>query len=302
MNKINVLWMNNGDESLNQYAEEASIYNINIITCNNEADCKILLEDKSNVWDAIMINAEVKLTANLKPSIDHLGTIVKVVRDNCKDHPCYIVTTDVKLDNNNNFERKIINGIIQTGKEEFYVLKNENLCVFFESILRRVNNNPEYNVRKRYPEVCNFCTEKLIVDLLIKYEYEDINTDTEIPNQCRKILEWAKNNTIFSKVLISDKIRSELKERNKKFTDARTYNQLSLNDFSYALNKSSRIPEFVKRSLHSCISTSNPGSHYSEVHKMLECNEAPYLNRSLICELINILHWCSLQNKVTFKL
>lgn len=306
MDKIKVLWMNNGDESLLDYIEEASCYDIMITPCSNSKNLEKILEDKSTIWDAIMLNAEAKPSSNIKPSVDHLGAILKTVRDNCKDNPCFVVTTDVKLDSKKSLKRRSINSTLATGEEEFYVLRVENVGIFCETIRRKVRNNPEYIVRKKYAKVCNFCSEKLLLDLLIKYEFEEIESDTEIANQCRKILEWTKNNTIFNEVYLSDEIISELskhsKKYNRRFPYTETYDQLSPNDFSYALDKSPKVPEFVKRSFHSCISTSNPGSHYTEVHRMLECKEVPYLNKSLICELLNILYWCAIQNKETFEL
>ena len=40
MDKMKVLWMNNGDESLLDYIGEASHYNITITTCNDVAECR----------------------------------------------------------------------------------------------------------------------------------------------------------------------------------------------------------------------------------------------------------------------
>ena len=308
MDNIKVLWMNNGDESLLKYIEEASIYGIMITPCSNTANFKEILGDKSKVWDALILNAEVKPSSNIKPSVDHLGAILNTVRTICKDNPCYVVTTDVKLDNNKSWKRRTINTTLAIGggEWEFYVLGNENIGGFYEAIQKRVENNPEYKVRKKYAEVCNFCSEKLLLDLLIKYEFEEIDSDTEIPNQCRKVLEWTKNNTLFNETYLSEELVRELREHykkyNKRFPYTETYSQLTPNDFSYALDKSAKVPEFVKRSLHSCISTSNRGSHYSEIQRMLEYKEVPYLNKSLIYELLNILHWCALQDKETFEL
>ena len=58
MDKIKVLWMNNGDESLLDYIGDTSHYNISITACDDVAECKELLEEKANEWDAIMLNAD----------------------------------------------------------------------------------------------------------------------------------------------------------------------------------------------------------------------------------------------------
>ena len=56
MNKIKVLWMNNGDENLAHFVEGANIFNIDISTCSSMAACMESIDDACKNWDVVMIN------------------------------------------------------------------------------------------------------------------------------------------------------------------------------------------------------------------------------------------------------
>ena len=302
MDKIKVLWMNNGEDGLLQYIELAKDYDLEITTCQCMRDCRHSLMDQNSNWKAVILNADVKTTSPIeKPKVDGLGDAIRYLRDNKPEIPHFVVTSKDKL---SSVENRIVNVILRKD-EELYFLKT-SFNQLFEALRLKVLNNPEYVVRKKYARVCDFCSEQILVDLLVKLEFEEIQSDTEIPNKCRKMLEWIKNNTIFGDVYLSEEMIRELvghyKKYNKRFPYTKTYDELSLNDFSYAMDKSSKVPEFVKRSIHTCTSTLNSASHYTEIHSMIEREEVPYLNKSLICELLNILYWCSLQNKNSFEL
>lgn len=302
MDIIKVLWMNNGEDGLQQYVELAKDYGIEITTCRCMRDCRHSLMDKNSNWNAVILNADVKTTSPIeKPKVDGLGDAIGYLRDNKPEMPRFVVTSKEKL---SSVDNRIVKAIIRKDEELYFLKTSSNQ--FFEALRFKVLNNPENVVKSKYARVCNFCSEKILVDLLVKFEFEDIQSDTEIPNQCRKMLEWIKNNTFFDGVYLSDEMIRELvghyKKYNKRFPYTETYDELSLNDFSYAMDKSSKVPEFVKRSLHTCTSTLNPGSHFTEIHKMIEREYVPYLNKSLICELLNILYWCSLQDKNSFEL
>lgn len=53
------------------------------------------------------------------------------------------------------------------------------------------------------------------------------------------------------------------------------------------------VPIYIQRSLHSCVVVSNNGSHCSEVFKAVKDGQAPFLIRSTVFELLNILSWCA---------
>lgn len=52
------------------------------------------------------------------------------------------------------------------------------------------------------------------------------------------------------------------------------------------------VPLYIQRSLHSCIVVSQEGSHLLTIDESVKSCEAPYLLRSTVFELLNMLFWC----------
>ena len=61
------------------------------------------------------------------------------------------------------------------------------------------------------------------------------------------------------------------------------------------------IPVYIQRAIHSCVEITNPGSHRSETDSDVRDNKAPYLVRSLIYNMLDILYWCRLLPPKDFR-
>lgn len=284
MDKINVLWMNNGDEELLQYVELGKTFNLVITTCNCMTDCRHYLDDRSVCWDAVILNAEIKTTPNEKPSVNHLYQAADDVKAR-KVLSWFIVTTK-ELRN-----KAAIRGVLPP-KERFYNIKTEYRDLF-EVIRIKVNNSPQNFVLEKYADVCSFCNHPDLKSLLEKLEFSenDLDSDTSIPNTCRGLLEWLETSTVFKKYNYSYKrISQELD--NKRRSEVKN-------------NKTSEItiPPHITRSFHFCCEVTNDGSHEMLLtKKLIREGEAPYLNKSLILNLLNILRWCASLDLNSFEL
>jgi len=297
MDKINVLWMNNGDESLLHFVDDAKKHGIIIDTCKNMKDCYVKLD--SNKWDAIVINAVCRLEDE-KPKISNLDIPVKKLRKHNPDTPRFVVLNKEKLNYIEHAHLKVLD-----ESEEYYLLIPSAIPLY-EAIRRKVINNPEAIVKRKYADVLNFLPDDKLIKLLVKLEFSDITKDTTIPNECRKILEKLKRSHLFGNVYISDDIFNGLTKEHEKDGDynfhAETYKELSLNDFSRAFGLATNVPIHVKRSIYACTSVNQTGSHDTYIDTLIEKGEAPYATRTLLLELLNILHWCSNFGNNTFDL
>lgn len=296
MGEINVLWMNNGDVELYEYIEKGEAHHLSITTCLCMTDCRHKLDDKNIRWDAVILNAEVKKIPNEIPTVKHLPNAADEIKR--RKIPLFVVTSK-ELE----FEELIRELIRQfVPDERIYNIKTE-YDILFDAIRIKVSNNPKVVAREKYGVVCDFCPD--VEGLLIKLENEDIKHDVTILNECRKILEWIKNNTLFSDMNISDEIRKNLIQKNKQNVPQRTYGELTLNNFRYAIGGSKKVPIFVQRSFSACLSTANPGSHIlktDDVNEVIRKGAAPYVTKTLIYEMLNVLYWCASLNDKTFRL
>lgn len=157
-----------------------------------------------------------------------------------------------------------LNGKSSVERQQEEVKKNHRTYIkHLEDELEK----EEAKYLKGYKEVCEYCNEKILRDMLIKLEKNEISNDYEIFNKVRKILEWIKKNL------------PSCLEKHK---------DLSLNNFSTLLHEQSSAPEYIKRSFHTCVRLGNIGSHYNKN----QLDNAPYLAKSVIYNLLNILNWC----------
>ena len=287
MDKIKVLWMNNGDEELLQYVEFGKIYSLDITTCNCMTDCRHYLDDRNVYWDAVMLNAEIKISPNGKPSVNYLYQAADDIKER-KVLSWFIVTTK-------EFKNKAAVMGVLPPKERFYNIKTEYRNLF-EVIRIKVNSNPKNFVLKKYADVCSFCNHPDLKRMLEELEFseKDLESDTSIPNTCRGILEWLETSTVFKKYSFSYKrISQELENKRKREVEQNIKNKAS----------EITIPPHITRSFHFCCEVTNDGSHEMLLtKKLIREDEAPYLNKSLILNLLNILRWCASLDLKSFEL
>jgi hypothetical protein len=138
--------------------------------------------------------------------------------------------------------------------QPLYLLNDQHLLL--GKIIQDVSNNPEFKIRKKYSVVCEYCNNPHLMNLLLKLEKGgvDFPKDTTIPNECRDVLEWIKVNSPLNGKVIPYKIMKMIDNDITCPSDfyCDTYDKLTLNEFSRAVDKTNYIPEYVKRSFHRC--------------------------------------------------
>lgn len=272
--------MNNGDESLLRYVDSAPLQGIDINTCSSMAECIQCISGIENKWDVVMIN----VTYKTNKGIDRLNSIEELFWDRVKEKclSCFIVTDKKKFN-------PVLESVLRS-RAHFCFLKNK------EELFKQIKRAPEANLQKKYPVVCDFCSSPHLISLLQVLEGNNqVMPPTAIPNECRKLLEWTQVNSLFfgKKLPISIKDHLDWPVNKKTGKNCETYDELTLNDFSKALSKTNYVPEYVKRSFHHCCEITQDGSHLNEIDDLLAKGEVPYVNNSLIYNLLNILYWCA---------
>lgn len=154
-------------------------------------------------------------------------------------------------------------GLSSKERQRMYVQKEQNDYVkYLEEELEKERSK----YLKSYREVCDYCKEESLKRLLIKLEKDEISDDFTIFNEVRQLLEW---------------IQKQSPAYLNKYKDIST-----LNLYSREISNDHQIPEYIKRSFHTCTSLGNRGSHYNKRE------HSPYLAKSVIYSLLNILYWC----------
>jgi hypothetical protein len=269
---IEVLWID--DEPTAAFMDEAMEEGVNITNCVCVDDGIRLLKDNCKIWDAIILDANCKITGEeVEPDISALFKAVKHLLKANITIPWFVYTAKGR-DWSDNL-RNLINDDNRTWDDRDFYHKPTQMYELFANIKKAVKEKEVYKIRQKYASVCNFYKGSDLVDLLLSSNKEDFSTDTSIPNRVRLILE---------KVM--------------RYFDERGLLPLPFNGTNIGKCSSSMgeipqiVPIHVARSMHFCVDVCNNGSHGDEIIGYIAGGEAPFLNQSLILNLLNILQWC----------
>lgn len=282
--------MNNGDESLWAFVTNSNLQNLNIVVCNTTKECKNKL-NKDN-WDAIILNAEPKRMETEIPQIKNLRDVYIDLLKVCNS-PIFVVTANESIDRINKEVARNLSG------NRFYELQKSS-SQLYEDIKEEVENNEDFQIRKKYEEIYDFYlsiedskSDSLLMTLLKRFHTNEFNKDPLVPANVRLIL---------------DKVMTYL--TNIGILQETKFNGSNLSDCSTELGRKNNIvPCHVQRCFHSCVVIANNGNHQIPketeesyikrisnplfVHKQITSCQAPYLNKALVYDLLNILYWCS---------
>ena len=268
---LQVLWVD--DMPSDAFINEAFKYGLSLTVCTSVNGGIQLLKDKSKVWDAIILDANCKLTDNEQeqPSLKALKEAMNQLIHMRTDIPWFVYTGG-DYEGVEHLEYMIKE---RSYDDRLYYEKPKQRYELFNNVKKAVEANSSYIIRQKHSAVCSFYTDADLVDLLLKQDNEDFDTDTSIPNRVRKIIEWIM-----------------------RYFDGRGLLSIPFTGTNIAKCSSSLgeipqlVPIHVARSMHFCVEVCNNGSHGDEIIANIAGGEAPYLNKSLILNLLNILQWC----------
>lgn len=288
--RLNVLWVD--DQPKEDFMNEAFEYGLDITPAPNVNSGLDALRDKSKVWDAIILDANCKITDDEQeqPSLKALKEAINQLVHMRTEIPWFVYTGG-DYEGVEHLEYMIKE---RSYDDRLYYEKPKQRYELYENIKKAVDNSQAYLVRQNNAVVCNFYKEYDLVELLMHYKNDDFDTDSSVPNRVRQIIEWVMRYLEDKGLLPVPFVGSNIAKCSMALSDI---HQL--------------VPIQVARSLHFCVDICNDGSHDMEVSANIVSGDAPYLNKSLILNLLNILHWCpsiekydkeELKNKVAYYL
>lgn len=269
--RLNILWVD--DIPTEEFMDEAYKHGLDItsVTCVNSGISA--LKDKSNIWDAIILDANCKITDDEQeqPSLDALKQAVFELVHMRTNLPWFVYT-------GGDYEGvEHLKYIVQEREydDRLFYEKPKQRYELYDKIKKVVADRDVYTIKKKYADVCNFYKDPDLIALLLRYESDGFETDKNVPHSVRFIIEWVMRYLEGVGLLPIP------------FTGT------NIGQCSFSLGEIPQIvPIHVARSLHFCVEVCNNGSHADEITAYIVSGEAPYLNKSLLLNLLNILHWC----------
>lgn len=267
----NVLWVD--DLPTEEFMDEAYKNGLCITSATSVNKGLSLLKDKSIEWDAIILDANCKITdeEQEQPSLMALKEAVNQLVHMRTETPWFVYTGgDYEGVEHLKF---IINE--RDYDDRLFYEKPKQRYELYDKIKKVVADRDIFVIKKKYADVCNFYKDPDLILLLLKYESDGFETDKNVPHSVRLIIEWIMRYLEGVGLLPIAFTGTNIAKCSS-----------SLGDIPQL------VPIHVARSMHFCVEVCNNGSHADEIISYIVSGEAPYLNKSIMLNLLNILQWC----------
>lgn len=269
MRKYRVIWIDDEwDEQIPFIDWCKNTHGIEIIPFKTSKDGMIALESNINSWDAVILDVEVyNETENEVPCLKGFqNSIMKISSlENRRKMPYFISTGKDAIKSNELF----------LSQYDKVYIKGDDDDKLIEQLKNKADAQLETQIRHKYKDLFSWLplSEELL-KILMYIESDSIN-NAACFNDVRKMLEWVRNLCV-ERGILPDSIK-ELNKFSKFLCDEKMKDD---------------VPVYIQRSLHSCIVVSQEGSHRLTIDKAMKNGETPYLLRSTVFELLNVLYWC----------
>lgn len=275
MIRYNVLWIDDEYKKLTSVISDAEMDDIILTPYSTSKEGIKAFEEDLYKWDAVILDAkgwnessdEVATTEGMHNSLDKIAELryKRVV-------PVFIFSGQGDLYDDEEFKRSL------RGRKLYKKGNKTDQTQLFQDIKTEANKLVETQIRFKYVDIIEVFPEiKYELISVIKRVYNDITDDKDIFTPIRKILEWI------------------MRYCNKNGVLPIPFKGTNLAECSSFLGKKEMqefVPVHVQRSFHSCVDIANNGSHRLAIDIIVGSGSAPYLIRSTVFELLNIIYWC----------
>lgn len=269
--RLNILWVD--DMPTEDFMNEAYDYGLDLKAVKCVDSGIKALKEKSNQWDAIILDANCKITEEEQeqPSLMALKKAVNELVHMRTEIPWFVYT-------GGDYEGvEHLKYIIKEREydDRLFYEKPKQRYELYDKIKEVVADKDVFAIKEKYADVCNFYKDPDLIALLLRYESDGFETEKNVPHSVRLIIEWIM-----------------------RYLEGVGLLPISFTGTNIAKCSSSLgeipqlVPIHVARSMHFCVEVCNNGSHSDEIISYLVSGEAPYLNKSIMLNLLNILQWC----------
>lgn len=273
MNKYKILWIDDKWEELDSFKEVCErLHGFEIIPCKYSEDGMKLFEEQLEEWSGVILDAKVLMSQ--KDKLDQLkGLTYSLRRIHELSHkryvPYYIFTGQPDTASGTAFAEEHYDHYYEKDRDEDKLIAD---------IKYNALNLKETQIRHKYPVVFAQWPQSSHDLLRILKVLEDKDwQNNSVLNDIRKIMD-----DVFA-VLYEVGICTVVPNKTNLNECSKMVGQTFMQDF---------VPVYIQRSLHSCVTITNSGSHRTDTDKDVATGRSPYLIRSLIYEMLNVLYWC----------
>ena len=272
MNKYKILWIDDQYELLSELMERCEVMNgFEITKCRFAKEGMKIFERHLEEWSAVVLDAKV-----LMESLNEVANLngLRYCRDRINELkprryvPMFVFTGQPDLISNEMFENMV----------DKYYSKGDDDDQLIKDIISAADQQEETQIVHRH---------QVVFDTWPESRHDLIRILKILENE-----EWQNNSVLNDIRKIMSDVMFRLHERG--FCSI-PHDGSNLSECSRKLGErymEEIIPVYIQRAIHSCVEITNPGSHRSKTDSDVRDNKAPYLVRSLIYNMLDILYWC----------
>ena len=187
--------------------------------------------------------------------------------------PCFVYSGQPDYTSNAEFEN-YLNG------EKLYIKGKDNKQLLAD-IKSTADKRLSTQIRHKYLDEIGELPDNIVSEMtdILTYVENGVTNKPDVFNKMRAVLDWL------------------MVQLNEYGLLAVKHNGANLNACSVYLGKkelSTYVPVHIQRSMHSCVEICNNGSHRIEIFNIVQADQAPFLIRSTVFDLLNLLKWYNL--------
>ena len=275
MSKYKILWIDDKWEELDSFKDVCELpkHGMEIVTCKYSVDGMRLFEEHLEEWSGVILDAKVLMDKESK--LDQLKGLTYSLNkihelSHIRKIPYYIFTGQPDTSSGTTFAEEHC---------DHYYEKDHDEDKLIEDIKRNADALADIQIVHKYQTVFDTWSESRhdLLRILKVLEDED----------------W-KNNSVLNDIRkIMDDVVTFLYDKGYCSVEPNGSNLAQCSRVLCEGYMEKLIPTYVQRSIHSLVAITNPGSHRSTTDSDVAIGNAPYLIRSLIFEMLNVLYWCN---------
>ncbi len=272
MNKYKILWIDDQYELLSELMERCEVMNgFEITKCRFAKEGMKLFESHLEEWSAVVLDAKVLMESlNEVPNL----TGLRYCRDRINELkprryvPMFVFTGQPDLISNELFENMV---------DKFYS-KGDDDDQLIGDIISAADQQEDTQIIHKHQTVFDAWPESKhdLLRILKVLEKED-RQNNSVLNDIRKIMSDVMNK------LYECGLCTEVHDGSNLNACSRMLCQPYMETI---------IPVYIQRAIYTCVAVTNPGSHRTKTDSDVKDGRAPYLIRSLIYNMLDILYWC----------
>lgn len=274
MSKYKILWIDDKWEEMDSFKDVCELpkHGMEIVPCKYSVTGMQLFEQHLEEWSGVILDAKVLMDKDAKlDQLKGLTYSLKKIHElsHKREVPYYIFTGQPDTASGSAFAEE---------HYEHYYEKDHDEEKLIEDIKRNADELEDTQIVHKYQVVFDTWPDAThdLLRILKTLENEDWQNNS-ILNDIRKIMTDVLK-FLYKKGLCDVQCDgSNLAQCSKDI--GQPYKELI-------------IPVYIQRSIHSIVAITNPGSHRTVTDDDVAKGKAPYLLRSLIFEMLNVLYWC----------